>query len=444
MDWYIILLFGLGLLIFHMHLLAEHTSISQFLSYGRNFRMPQSVVYLLFSMTGGLTFLIPLYLTVNYGYAAETVSAMAGAGLLLALVTWRKIQPFLFRVTVSQEDLLEHFPPAGRHAAGLTLVLLSSEGLVLNIGFMALYLQELMDVHPVWSVFCMLGFCIIYSVMGGAKGFWQIGLWLFAASFIIQTLLPLSVYTFQGISPVIGLLSRTDLPSGTLDWRLYAGCAIFMFFLLGRLLTSHLVHRPLSQIKPERTTMIYSLGALIWSSIPLAVGAMFIYIIALAERLDNHAPMTWSHLGVSLQAHLNLPLTYGVTGWLLCSCLLGAGMSLHGMVGLLPRSLYSGSNVKKLYMAGVVFCLPLWAVTMFGASYLEAAGLLYLQFYLAGTIPLLYLLRSSQVRHPGWTLSIWVPALSGWLIALLTDWLYGSTVSVIFSYIITVLNTRKP
>ncbi|MDO7908623.1 hypothetical protein Q5741_19735 [Paenibacillus sp. JX-17] len=444
MDWYMILLFGVGLLIFHMHLLAEHRSIPDFLNDGLGCRMPQNVVFLLFSLTGGLTFLLPLFLTVQYGYAAESAAAVAGAAVLIALGFRGRFHLLMVKTAGSEEDLLEQrFTSVGRRAGGLTLLLLGSEGLVLNIGFMALFLHLMLKVSPVWSVFCMLSFCVIFAVIGGAKGFWQMGLWLFAAAFVILTLLPLSVYTFEGIAPISERLESAALHSGGADWKLYAGSAVFMVFIVGRLLSGMLIHRPLGRAKPERAAVIYSLAALCWSAVPLAAGAMLIYLLSSADAPSEAAPISWSLISASLSAHLHVPLTYAVTGWLLCSCLLGAGMSLQGMVSLLPRSLYSGSKVHSLYLAGVLFCLPLWPASLFSGSYLEAAGLLYLQLYLAGTMPLVRLLHSPARRGVSWSVTIWVPALIGWIAALWSDWLYGSIINVILSYIIVLVAIRK-
>ncbi|MDR6121521.1 hypothetical protein QFZ87_001118 [Bacillus sp. SLBN-46] len=435
-DWYVILFLAIVLLIFHMGEFAGHKDAAAYVRLAGKNKVSTGTVSMLFRFLTGTFVFVPVYLTVSRGYLAGLVVSIAGVAVLL----WfsRKVSQMNDNFTPFQHIgalLRERMPERGRAAVYVLLFLAGSEGLLLSTALANSFMKTVFSIQPIWTSSILFFFVFVFSGMGGAGGVQKMGRWLLFGFFTGITILPVATILYHGVASIHERFVR--LPGASWDeGELVVAALLFMVFTAGHLLVYFLLSSDLLAVKRTRLKATIGLTAICWSSMPVAVSVIVVYLMSRGGGNGiNGLLNTMGHA-------FSTPLLYVLAVSVLSCLALSLGVSLHHLMGLLIPLFKEERATYKGYAASLVLCL-----LFYGASFaldFTTVFIFYIHLFVSICLPL-WLLLGYRVRW-GWELSLVLIASNGlglW-ISFTSEILTGVSVNLgISSAVLFFLFIRK-
>lgn len=395
-DWYVILFLAIILLIFHMGEFAGHKDAAEYVQLPGKNQVSTGTVSLLFRFLTGTFVFIPVYLTVAGGYLAGIILSTAGVAVLL----W-----FSGKIGKMNDDfaafqhmgalLQERIPEKGRAPFYLILFLAGSEGVLLSSALANWFMKYVFNIQPLWTSSILFFFVFVFSGMGGAGGVQKIGRWLLFGFFTGITILPVATILFHGVSSIhekFTLLSDTTWEA----WDLVVATLLFMVFTAGHFLVYYLLSGDLLAVKRTRLKTTIGLAAICWSSMPVAVSVMIVYLMS--RGVGNGITGLMNAMGQAFST----PLLYVLVVSVLSCFALSLGVSLHQLTGLLLPLFKGGQVMHKGYAASFIVCLLSYSIAF--VMDFKTVLIFFIHLFVSLCLPL-WLLLGYRVRW-GWELSL--------------------------------------
>ncbi|WP_312469722.1 hypothetical protein [Neobacillus sp.] len=395
-DWYVILFLAIVMLIFHMGEFAGHRNVADYLQIPGKNQVSTGTTSLLFRLLTGTFVFFPIYLTVSQGYMAGLVLSIAGTAVLL----WfsGKIGRLNDGFAVYENlgaFLNARIPGTGSVPIYLILFVAGSEGLIITGVLAQSFMKAVFGIQPAWTLSLLFFFVFVFSGMGGAGGVQKIGRWLLFGFFTGITILPIVTILFHGVSSIHEGFIK--LPAA--DWdtgNLVAAALLFMVFTAGHLLVYYVMTGDLLRVKRTRLKTTISLTAICWSSMPVALSVITVFLMSHGRERDLVG------LFPLMKHAFSSPLLYVLVVSALSCFALSLGVSLHNLISLLLTIFKGDKAIQKGYAASLVLCVLACLVTL--VLDIEAVFIFYIHLFISLCLPL-WLLLGYPVRW-GWELSI--------------------------------------
>ncbi|WP_413306841.1 hypothetical protein AA0X95_06510 [Bacillus sp. 1P10SD] len=395
-DWYVILFLAIVLLIFHMGEFAGHKDTAAYVRLSGKNQVSTGTVSMLFRFLTGTFVFIPVYLTASRGYMAGLILSIAGVAVLL----W-----FSKKVTQMNDEfaafqhigalLQERIPNKGRAGVYLMLFLAGSEGLLLSTALANSFMKTVFSIQPIWTSSILFFFVFVFSGMGGAGGVQKMGRWLLFGFFTGITILPVATILYHGVASIHKRF--VQLPGASWNGgELMVASLLFMVFTAGHLLVYYLISGDLLAVKLTRLKATIGLTAICWSSMPLAVSVIVVYL------MSRDGGTGISGLLNSMGHAFSTPLLYVLAVSVLSCLALSLGVSLHHLTGILIPLFKEEQGAYKGYGSSFVVC-----ILFYGASFavdFTTVFIFYIHLFVSICLPL-WLLLGYRVRW-GWELSL--------------------------------------
>jgi hypothetical protein len=398
-DWYVILFMAIAILIFYMGEIAGHSKISDYLQQPEKNKVSAGTESMLLRLLTGTFVFIPVYLTVSHGYLAGLILSITGTAVL-----------FWFSVKISKlNDVFENrtaFFKArttgrGRVLLFALLFVAGSEGLLISTILANSFMEEVFGIQPIWTSSILCFFVFVFAGMGGAGGVQKIGRWLLFGFFTGITILPFATILIHGVSSVHEKFNLLLVGSWN-QVNLFVAAFLFIFFIAGQLLVYYLLSADLLAVKQTRLKTTIGLTAICWSSMPIAVSVVTVYLMSYSGKASLTGLFTTDD-----QA-LFFPLSYVLVVSALSCFALSLGVSLYQLTSLLMGTFKGKSPIRKGYTSSLIICVAaVFVASVLGPDIL-AVFTFYINLFISLSLPL-YVMISSSLKW-GWELSVMIIA----------------------------------
>jgi hypothetical protein len=441
MDWYVILFVAITLLIFYMKEFGEHPDSAGYIKDRAIVPVSTGTMQMLFRLMTGTFLFIPFYFTVSFGYMAGLALALSG-GIVMYMFSTR-VEELSGKVTLieNRHDFLKSkFSEKGLIAFYGLMLIAAAEGLIISTLLAYEFLKQAFEISSIIAAMPILFFSFIFAGMGGIRGMRKIGTWLIMMFFIGISVIPLSAFLINGAKPIYITLYAEN--SNNLDIKhLLIGALLFMPVIAGHLMVYLLMSHDLMSIKRNRVRISIGLSSICWSSIPLAISLIVLYLLAITGS------KTTAGLLAGLQEHMPVFLVYILVFVVLSSLATGIGLSLFRMSSMLLTVYKGKAAVQRGYLFSMLLCaIPIVLLKILPEA-LELSIIFYTNLFAALGFPIWLTIKSKIRWSADFGLSVFLSVLMGSWISLKHDWMIGVPASIGLSSLMAILlfvrNIRK-
>ena len=390
-DWYLILFVAITLIIFHMKEFGEHPDSARYIQDRATVPVSAGTMQLLFRLMTGTFLFIPFYFTITYGYLAGLALALAGAAVLLSFGSLVEELSGNSPFTEGRQSFVEsRFSKKGLIAFYILAMAAGAEGLLISTLLASEFLKQTFGISPYMAAIPVLGFSFIFAGMGGTRGLRKVGTWLIMMFFTGITILPLSAFLINGAKPIYLALYAKNGANMDL-WQLLIGVLLFMPVLAGQLLIYLLLSSDLLSIKSNKVKLSVRLGSISWSSIPLAVSLIVLYLLSITESSSA------SGLLAGLKENMPVLLVYVLVFVVLSGFVIGVGLSLYIMTSLMFTAFPGIVSTQKGYLFSLILSLIPLTIVNSSLLSLESILIFFMNLFASMALPL-WLTVKAKVR----------------------------------------------
>jgi hypothetical protein len=440
-DWYVILFVAITLLIFYMKEFGEHPDSSRYIQDHVKVPVSAGTTQLLFRLMTGTFLFIPFYFTITYGYMAGFALVVSGSFVLYVFST--QVEELSGKITIIEDRyqfLKSKFTKKGLIAFYGLMMVAAAEGLIISTMLAHEFLKQAFGISSFMAAMPILFFSFIFAGMGGIRGMRKIGTWLIMMFFIGISVIPLSAFLINGAKPIYITLYAEN--STNLDIKhLLIGALLFMPVIAGHLMVYFFMSHDLMSIKRNRVRISIGLSSICWSSIPLAISLIVLYLLAITGS------KTTAGLLAGLQEHMPVLLVYILVFVVLSSLATGIGLSLYKMSSMI-LTIYKGkAAVQRGYLFSLLLCAIPIALLKGFSGILELSIIFYANLFASLGFPIWLTIKAKIRWGADFGLVLFLSVLMGSWISFKNDWMIGVPVSIglssLIALVLLVRNIRK-